>query len=64
MIDKERILEKLLSGRYYLTLIGGIVFAYAVWQKILEPQATSAILTAIFLSYFNRNDRNNGKEIK
>ncbi len=51
------IANKLLSGRYYLTLVGGIVFAFAVWQKILEPQATSAILTAIFMSYFQRPDR-------
>lgn len=54
----EKILEKIFSGRYFLTIVGGIVFAYAVWSKILEPQATSAILTAIFLSYFNRSDRN------
>ena len=56
MIPKEFI-EKLLSGRYYLTIVGGIVFAYAVWHKILEPQAPSAILTAIFMSYFQRPDR-------
>lgn len=54
----DKTIEKLLSGRYYLTLVGGIVFAYAVWQKVLEPQATSAILTAIFMSYFQRSDRN------
>lgn len=54
---ENKIVEKLLSGRYYLTLVGGIVFAYAVWHKILEPQATSAILTAIFMSYFQRPDR-------
>ena len=57
---KDKIIAKLLSGRYYLTIVGGIVFAYAVINKILEPQATSAILTAIFMSYFQRRDRNNG----
>ena len=56
MIPKE-IYEKLLSGRYYLTLVGGIAFLYCVWKRVLEPQATSAILTAIFMSYFQRADR-------
>ena len=60
----NKIVEKLLSGRYYLTLVGGIVFAYAVWQKILEPQATSAILTAIFMSYFQRTDRQTNGGVK
>lgn len=60
---KEKLADKLLSGRYYLTLVGGIVFFYSVWQKIMPPEATSAILTAIFMSYFQRSDRNgqNGK---
>lgn len=52
--------EKLLSGRYFLTVIGGLVFAYAVVTKIMPPEATSAILTAIFTSYFQRTDRKNG----
>ena len=63
MIPKE-VIEKLLSGRYYLTIVGGIVFAYAVYAKILDNQATAAIITAIFMSYFQRPDRTqNGKEL-
>jgi len=54
---KELLLNKLLSGRYYLTLVGGVVFILCVINKTLEPQATSAILTAIFMSYFQRSDR-------
>jgi len=57
---KEKIIEKFLSGRYFLTVVGGIVFTYAVYAKILPGEATSAILTAIFMSYFNRNDRKGG----
>ena len=53
----EKIKEKLASGRYYLTLVGGIVFAYAVWKRILPDAATSSILTSIFVSYFSRSDR-------
>lgn len=56
----KEIIGKLISGRYYLTIVAGVVFAYAVYAKILDSQATGAILTAIFLSYFNRNDRTNG----
>ena len=52
--------DKLLSGRYFLTVVGGIVFAYATYKHILEAQAVSAIVTAVFMSYFNRPDRNGG----
>ena len=50
--------EKLLSGRYFLTIIGGLVFAYSVYAKLMPPEATASILTAIFMSYFQRGDRN------
>ena len=56
-IFDNKIVPKLMSGRYLLTVIGGLVFAYAVWRKLLEPQATASILTAIIMSYFSRNDR-------
>lgn len=58
---RDKIIDKLLSGRYFLTVIGGIVFLYAVIYKLLPSEAVAAIITAIFMSYFNRNDRN-GKE--
>ena len=57
---KDKIIEKLLSGRFILTVIGGVVFAYAVWQKVLPPEATASILTMIFVSYFNRERHRNG----
>lgn len=50
-------MTKFTSGRFILTVIGGLVFAYCAGKQILEAQATAAILSAIFLSYFNRNDR-------
>ena len=52
---KELFIRQATSGRYYLTIIGGIVFAYSVYKGILDNQATSAILTMIFISYFQRN---------
>jgi len=50
-------MNKLLSGRWLLTVIGGMVFAYAVLNDVLPAEATTAILTAIFMSYFQRTDR-------
>ena len=48
---------KLLSGRFWLTIISGLVFAYVACTRILPPEATAAILTAVFTSYFQRSDR-------
>lgn len=57
----QEFIKKLLSGRYFLTIVGGLVFAYCAVQSKLEPQAISAILTAIFMSYFQRHDREGEK---
>lgn len=58
---KDKIIDKVLSGRYFLTIIGGLVFLYVAINKMMPPEAVASILTAIFMSYFNRADRN-GKE--
>ena len=52
--------NKLLSGQYLLTVICGGVFAYTACTKILPADATIAILTTVFISYFKR-DRGNGE---
>ena len=49
--------EKLFSGRFWLTVITGLVFAYATCTKILDSQAVSAIVTMVFIAYFQRTDR-------
>jgi len=54
----QKTIEKCLSGRYFLTVVGGAVFAYATYKHILGSEAVSAIVTAVFMSYFNRPDRN------
>jgi len=51
-------MNKLLSGRYFLTVIAGIVFAYATYKSILNAEAIATIITMVFVSYFQRNDRN------
>ena len=60
----QKTIDKLLSGRFILTLIGGLVFAYCAVKKQIEAAAISAILTSIFTSYFTRGDRSkeNGDE--
>ena len=47
-------MEKLKSGRFILTIISGIVFAYSVYAKLLPPEATAAILSMVFVSYFDK----------
>lgn len=58
----EKIIEKILSGRFWLTIISGVVFAYAVCNKLLPGEATASIISMVFVSYFNRHDRPNHKE--
>lgn len=52
--------QKLLSGRFWLTIIAGLVFAYATVAKILAPEAVAAILATVFTAYFDKKDRGNG----
>ena len=54
----KRILDKALSGRFILTVICGIVFAYSVFHKQLEAATITAILLSVFNSYFDKKDRN------
>lgn len=53
----NRIIEKLTSGRFLLTIIGGGVFAYSVITKQLEAATITAILMMIFQAYFQKGDR-------
>ena len=61
-MTKEHI-DKILSGRLWLTGITGAIFAYAVYAKIINSEATAAIIVSVFTSYFNRHDRGNGKGV-
>lgn len=53
-------LKKLESGRFVLTIISGLVFAYATYAGLLDSQAVSAILALVFTSYFNKKNEHNG----
>lgn len=52
---KDKILAKMFSGRYFLTVVAGVVFGYAVKVKLLDSQATAAIITMVFINYFQRD---------
>lgn len=52
---------KLLSGRFILTITSGFVFAYLACTQALNPETVAAIITSVFVSYFNRNDRQPAK---
>lgn len=54
--------DKMLSGRLILTVICGLVFAYSSFARILTPEGVLGILTMVFVSYFQRNDRNGNKD--
>lgn len=52
-------IQKLLSGRFILTVVCAIVF---MWYSIigkLSTEAIAAILASVFQAYFNRTDRSN-----
>jgi len=53
-------MSKLLSGRYILTIISGIVFAYCAIAKTIPVDATVSILTMIFVAYFQKERTPNG----
>ena len=54
-------LAKILSGRWILTVVGAVVFAYCAIFKVIPVDATVSILTMIFVAYFQRTDRAKGE---
>jgi hypothetical protein len=55
MVDK--ILAKLLSGRFIFTIIVALVFAYCSVARILPIDKTHEILLIVIYAYFSRQDR-------
>jgi mannose/fructose/N-acetylgalactosamine-specific phosphotransferase system component IIC len=50
----KEVLEKLTSGKFWLTIIAGFVFAYATWKRILNAEAVTGIIVMVFISYFQK----------
>ena len=53
----KKLITQITSGRWILTVICGLVFAFAVWKRILPGAATASIITSVFTAYFGRTDR-------
>jgi hypothetical protein len=53
--------DKLLSGRFLLTVACALVFIWATLNRFLEAQAVSAILASVFASYFAQGQSNDNK---
>lgn len=54
-------MNKLKSGRFLLTIFGGLGFLYMIYVGTLPAETSAAIITMIFVSYFNKNGGGNGK---
>ena len=51
-------MSKLFSGRFWLTIIAGLVFAYVSITGAMTGEAISAILSMVFISYFQKDTHN------
>jgi len=49
-------IQKLMSGRFLLTVAAAFVFVYAAVTKMLSPAETVAVLMFVFQAYFNKNN--------
>ena len=62
-LDKGvKLVEKMTSGRFILTVITGVVFGYMAVTGKITGEASAAIIATVFTAYFNRNDRG-GKSV-
>jgi hypothetical protein len=57
---KEVIDSNLGSGRFWLTIITGTVFAYVSIKGIIPAEAIASIITMVFVSYFSKERTSNG----
>ena len=55
---KEKILSKLLSGKYFMTVVTTLVFVYAVKNGLLDKQVLDDIIKLVFMFYFLKESGN------
>ena len=48
----NKIIEKLTNGKFLLTIIAGMVFAYCSVKQIIPPDKTYDIISVIVVAYF------------
>lgn len=52
----DKIVTKMLSGRFLLTLVGAFVFAYLSLKGTLPAEVIAAILSTVFYAYFTKKE--------
>lgn len=57
-------MSKILSGRWILTVICGLVFALCSINGLLTKESVVGILTLVFTSYFNKERTQPTEEAK
>lgn len=50
----SKIVDKICSGRFILTVACAIGFLYSIYAKILQSETIGVILISVFQNYFNR----------
>ena len=55
MNKADRVVDKLTSGQWILSVASGFVFIFGTWQGIIPSEAVVGIITMVFVSYFKRD---------
>lgn len=50
--------EKIFSGKFVFTVVTSIVFAYAVYSKLLNGEQVYGVIMLVVAFYFNRQEQN------
>ena len=51
-------INKLLSGRFILTIVASVVFMLGAINRTIPEEAVVAVIMFVVQAYFNRSDRN------
>ena len=49
-------INKLFSGKYFLTVVTGLVFVYAACNKLIDNDVIATIVAMVFSLYFSRKN--------
>lgn len=60
-MDFKPMLEKLFSGKYFLTIVTGIVFAYVSVKGIIGKDVIATIIVMVFTLYFTKQTNGGAK---
>lgn len=53
----KTILEKVTSGRWFMTVCAGITFVWCAVKGLIDSPAVTAIISSVITAYFHRTDR-------